>query len=276
MGGRNGGRGASGAITLPGPSGAHAMRRLPALRAGAKLSADPPYGKATFMTITTCVFDAYGTLLDVSAAARALAALPGNEALADTLPQLSAIWRTKQLEYTWLRAAAGVHTDFWKVTQDGLDYAMEAVGGLTDAHRAALLDLYWTLEAYPDAAATLAELKSRGLNTAILSNGTPDMLRAAADASNLSGWLDALISVESCGVFKPSPRVYDLVTRHFGVPSREVLFVSSNGWDAAAAAGYGFRSIWVNRMSAPPERLPWAPDEIASDLTAVPAAAGRY
>jgi 2-haloacid dehalogenase len=228
------------------------------------------------MTITTCVFDAYGTLLDVSAAARSLAAQPGNEALAETWPQLSAIWRTKQLEYTWLRASAGVHTDFWKVTQDGLDYAMEAVGGLTEAHRAALLDLYWTLAAYPEAAGTLAELKSRGLNTAILSNGSPAMLTAAAEASNLSGWLDALISVESVGVFKPSPRVSDLVTRHFGVPSRDVLFVSSNGWDAAAAAGFGFRTIWINRMNAPAERLPWTPDEVASDLTAVPAAAGRY
>jgi 2-haloacid dehalogenase len=227
------------------------------------------------MPITTCVFDAYGTLLDVSAAARTLAQAPGNEALAQSWPQLSAIWRTKQLEYTWLRTTAGVHTDFWQVTQDGLDYAMEAVGGLDLGHRAALLDLYWTLAAYPEAAATLAELKSRGLNTAILSNGTPAMLRAAAEASSLSGWLDALISVEACGVFKPSPRVYDLVGRQFGVPAREVLFVSANGWDAAAAAGYGFRTLWINRMAAPAERLPWAPDEVAADLTAVPDAAGR-
>jgi 2-haloacid dehalogenase len=252
------------------------MRRLPPRRAGAKLPADPPQGKAATRTITTCVFDAYGTLLDVSAAARNLASRPGNEALAESWPQLSAIWRSKQLEYSWLRAAAGVHADFWKVTQDGLDYAMEAVGGVTDTHRKALLDLYWALDAYPEAAAVLAELKSRGLNTAILSNGSPDMLKAAADASNLSGWLDALISVESVGVFKPSPRVYDLVTRQFGVPSREVLFVSSNGWDAAAAAGFGFRTIWINRMNAPAERLPWTPDEAASDLAAVPDAAGRF
>jgi 2-haloacid dehalogenase len=161
------------------------------------------------------------------------------------------------------------------VTQDGLDYAMEAVGGLTPLHRAALLDLYWTLAAYPEAAGVLAELKSRGLNTAILSNGTPAMLRAAADGSALSGWLDELISVESCGVFKPSHKVYDLVGRQFGVPAREVLFVSSNGWDAAAAAGYGFRTLWINRAGAPAERLPWTPDEVAPDLTAVPDAAAR-
>jgi 2-haloacid dehalogenase len=222
------------------------------------------------MPITTCIFDAYGTLFDVSAAARAVAAEPGREAFAAVAPRLSEVWRLKQLQYSWLRAAAGVHCGFWQVTQDGLDVAMEAVGLSDPGLRARLLALYWELGAYPEVPEVLRALKAAGLRCAILSNGSPDMLDGAVRSAGIGDLLDAVLSVEAVGVFKPSPRVYDLVGRQFGCPASEVLFVSSNGWDAAAASGYGFRTVWVNRAGDPMDRLPWRPAHVASDLTAVP------
>ena len=222
------------------------------------------------MPITTCVFDAYGTLFDVTAAAREAAAQPANAAIAGIWPKLAEDWRAKQLQYTWLRAITGAHTDFWAVTKDGLDWAMEA-NGLSDARlRQVLLDLYWTLSAYPEVPAMLSALKARGVNTAILSNGSPDMLQGAVDSAGLGAALDAVLSVESVGVFKPDARVYDLVGAHFGCAKGEVLFVSSNGWDAAGAAGYGFTTVLVNRAGAPLDRLPWTPQHILPDLTCLP------
>lgn len=225
------------------------------------------------MTITTCVFDAYGTLFDVAAAARRAAAEPGREAFAEKWSAIAATWRLKQLQYTWLRAAAGVHTDFWKVTQDGLDYALEAHGMADAALRERLLRLYRELDAYPEVPGMLRELKAQGRATAILSNGSPDMLAGAVQAAGIGDLLDAVLSVEAVGVFKPAPAVYALVGEQFGCPRREVLFVSSNGWDACAAAGFGFESVWANRASEPVDRLPWGPRHVVADLRAVPAIA---
>lgn len=222
------------------------------------------------MKITTCVFDAYGTLFDVAAAARQAAAEPGREAFAANWPAISASWRLKQLQYTWLRAAAGVHTDFWSVTQDGLDYALELHGMADASLRERLLALYWELSAYPEVPAMLAALKGAGFATAILSNGSPAMLEGAVKSAEIGDRLDAVLSVESVGIFKPAPAVYDLVGRRFGCPAGSVLFISSNGWDAAAASGYGFRSVWVNRAGEPMDRLPWSPERILSDLTTIP------
>ncbi|HUF86613.1 MAG TPA: haloacid dehalogenase type II [Thermohalobaculum sp.] len=222
------------------------------------------------MTITTCVFDAYGTLFDVAAAARRAAAEPGRASFAEHWPAIAATWRQKQLQYTWLRAAAGVHTDFWKVTQDGLDYALEA-HGVEDAElRARLLRLYWELDAYPEVPDMLRALKAQGHATAILSNGSPDMLAGAVEAAGIGDLLDAVLSVESVGVFKPDPAVYALVGAHFGCPGREVLFVSSNGWDACAASGQGFLSVWANRAGEPVDRLPWRPRHVVAELSAIP------
>lgn len=228
------------------------------------------------MPITTCVFDAYGTLFDVTAAARAAAQEPGREALAEKAPELANIWRLKQLQYTWLRAVADAHTDFWSVTQDGLDFALEATG-LTDPElRERLLALYWELGAYPEVPKMLSDLKAAGLNTAILSNGSPDMLDGAVKSAGIGDVLDAVLSVQDVGIFKPDRRVYDLVGGHFDTKPEEVLFVSSNGWDAAAGAGYGFYTLWVNRAGDPMDRLPWTPQEIASDLTSVPQIAAAH
>lgn len=226
------------------------------------------------MAITTCVFDAYGTLFDVTAAARQAASEPEFHAISDNWPQLANHWRLKQLQYSWLRAITGAHTDFWEVTQNGLDWALEAMGVAgDDTLRARLLDLYWQLQAYPEVPEMLRALKQAGLNTAILSNGSPDMLQGAVRSADVGAVLDDVLSVESVGIFKPDARVYDLVGHRFDCKNDEVLFVSSNGWDAAAAAGYGFTTAWVNRSGEPIDRLPWAPAHILPDLVSIPALA---
>jgi 2-haloacid dehalogenase len=222
------------------------------------------------MAITTCIFDAYGTLFDVAAAARLAAAEPGNEALREIWPKLAADWRAKQLSYSWLRTITGNHCDFWQVTQDGLDWALEAANLTDPALRERLLALYWELEAFAEVPEMLAALKQAGLNTAILSNGSPEMLSGAVQSAGLEELLDDCLSVESVGIFKPDARVYDLVGARFGCARDQVLFVSSNGWDAAAAAGYGFTTAWVNRSGEPVDRLPATPHHILSDLTAIP------
>ena len=222
------------------------------------------------MSITTCVFDAYGTLFDVAAAAREAAAEPGREALAGKWSKVAADWRMKQLQYTWLRTVADSHTDFWEVTQNGLDWALEA-SGLSDPElRERLLALYFELSAYPEVPAMLAALKEAGFATAILSNGEPRMLQGAVDSAGVSDVLDDVLSVESVGVFKPHRSVYELVEQRFGTTADQVLFVSSNGWDAAHAAGFGFATAWVNREKEPMDRLPWQPMHVLEDLTAVP------
>lgn len=223
------------------------------------------------MPITTCVFDAYGTLFDVAAAARRAASEPGRERFAERWPAIAAHWRNKQLQYTWLRAVMGQHTDFWSVTADGLDWALEAEGLDGDAElRERLLQLYWELDAYPEVPKMLAALKERGLATAILSNGTPDMLAAAVRSAGIEALLDDVLSVESVGIYKPADQVYDMVGARFGCARDEVLFVSSNGWDAAAAAGYGFHTIWANRAGEPMDRLPARPETVMADLTGIP------
>ncbi|MCE2522485.1 MAG: haloacid dehalogenase type II [Rhodobacteraceae bacterium] len=222
-----------------------------------------------------CAFDAYGTLFDVAAAARQAAAEPGNERLSESWRTVAANWRIKQLSYTWLRAVTGAHADFWQVTCDSLDWAMDAAGlAGDDVLRERLLDLYWQLSAFPEVHGMLSELKRAGHAVAILSNGTPEMLRAAVDAADLTELVGALLSVEEVGVFKPNHSVYKLATAHFRCTPAEILFVSSNGWDAAAAAGFGFRSIWVNRNDEPIERLPWKPHAVVCDLTGIPQFAG--
>lgn len=226
------------------------------------------------MAITTCIFDAYGTLFDVNAATRQAAEEGRFPDLVDVLPQIARDWRLKQLQYTWLRAVAGRHADFWQVTCDGLDWALEAAGLTDPALRQRLLDLYWELQAYEEVPAMLAALKAAGLNTAILSNGSPDMLAGAVGSAGIGDVLDDVLSVESVGIFKPHDSVYDLVGARFGCARDEVLFVSSNGWDAAAASGYGFTTVWVNRAGEPQDRLWAAPLHVLATLHDIPKIAG--
>lgn len=223
------------------------------------------------MNIQAVVFDAYGTLFDVAAAAREAAEEGSFPQLAKCWKALAADWRVRQLQYTWLRSLAGAHVQFWKVTEDGLDWALEAHGLDGDpALKKRLMELYWNLSAYPEVPDMLAALKAQGLHTAILSNGSPKMLDGAVQSAGIADVLDAVLSVEDVGIFKPAPEVYDLVTQCFGCAREEVLFVSSNGWDAACATGFGFETIWVNRAGEPMERLPWQPTQVMNDLTKVP------
>ncbi|WP_073251598.1 haloacid dehalogenase type II [Shimia gijangensis] len=222
------------------------------------------------MTTTTFVFDAYGTLFDVAAAARELAEEPGQEEFAEHWRKVAEVWRLKQLQYTWIRAITGAHTDFWEVTQNALDNALDVVLLNGEEHRELrerLLQLYWELSAYPEVPKMLQELKDAGLNTAILSNGSPDMLEGAVKSAGIGPLLDDVLSVEDVGIFKPDHRVYELVTKRFDCKPEEVIFVSSNGWDAAAASGFGFRSCWVHRNSGDQvDRLPWKPEFVLEDL----------
>lgn len=222
------------------------------------------------MSFTTYVFDAYGTLFDVNAAAQAAAREPEHAALQAVWPKLAFDWRRKQLEYSWLRAVADRHCDFWTVTEDGLDWALEAQGLADPATRKRLLELYWELAAYPEVPAMLATLKTAGKQTAILSNGSPAMLEAAVKSAGIGEQLDAVLSVEAVGVFKPHVKVYDMVQGRFGCARGEVLFVSSNGWDIAGAADYGFHTAWVNRAGDPVDRLFGKPHHILKDLTTIP------
>ncbi|MGY6410661.1 MAG: haloacid dehalogenase type II [Alkalilacustris sp.] len=223
------------------------------------------------MPVTACVFDAYGTLFDVAGAARRTAAEPGGARLDDCWEALAADWRERQLAYTWLRNSAGAHADFAQVTAEALDWALEARRLDGDAGlRARLLALYAELPAYPEVPGVLEALQGAGVRRAILSNGSPAMLQRAVTSAGIGTLLEAVLSVEEVGVFKPDPRVYGLIEARLGVATADVLFVSANGWDAACATGFGLRSVWLNRAGAPMERLPWRPAHVLPDLTALP------
>lgn len=215
--------------------------------------------------IKACVFDAYGTLFDVHSAVG-----KHRGRLSEKADQLSMIWRTKQLEYTWLRSLMGAHVDFWQVTQDGLDYAMETCD-ITDAGlRSDLMNAYLQLDCYPEVKETLTKLKKKGLQTAILSNGSPRMLDAAVESAGLCDVLDGVFSVEEVGIYKPDPRVYQLACDGLDVDAHEISFQSSNAWDAAAAANFGMTVVWVNRFGQKRERLPKAAHAELPTLTALP------
>ena len=210
------------------------------------------------------VFDAYGTLLDVHAAIARYRHEAGPEA-----DRLSEIWRTKQLEYSWTLTLAGRYVDFWTLTQRALDYALARVPSVNKALRPKLLDAYFTLDAYADARTTLRALKAKGHSTAILSNGSPDMLNGAVDAAGIGGNLDAVLSVDVLKVFKPRWEVYALVTDHFSCQPSDVTFVSSNRWDVMGATAFGFGAYWINRNNRPDEYADFAPRQVLRNLTAL-------
>lgn len=219
--------------------------------------------------VRACVFDAYGTLFDVNSAATRC-----RDALGDKAAAISALWRDKQLQYTWLRSLIGRHADFWQVTGDALDYALEAHGASGAGLRERLLDSYLALDAYPEVPATLGRLKAAGLKCAILSNGSPSMLARLVEHAGLAGLLDAVLSVEAAGVYKPHFSVYQLAVDALGTPAGTIAFQSSNGWDAHGAATFGFRVVWCNRLRAPAERLPGMPSYEVRTLAELPALLG--
>jgi 2-haloacid dehalogenase len=210
---------------------------------------------APLQGIKACIFDAYGTLFDVHGPV-----LRGLDALGERAVAFTAQWRDKQLQYTWLRSLMGVHADFWQVTADALDHTMQLFGIEDRLLHQKLMELYLSLAPFPDAAPCLAELQRRGLRLAILSNGSPAMLDAAVRAAGFAGFFEKLTSVEEVGIYKPSRRVYRHAQSVLKLATpQDVCFVSANGWDAHAAASFGFQVVWINRAGGPAERLPGAP-----------------
>lgn len=207
------------------------------------------------------VFDAYGTLLDVHSAVQRHAGSVGPDARS-----LSDTWRQKQLEYSWVLSLSGHYTAFWTLTERALDYALARHPNVDLSLRSALLEAYRRLDAYPEVPATLDGLRAQGLKTAILSNGDTAMLDIAVRSATLHVHLDAVLSVDAAGVFKTSSRAYDLPVERLGFDSREIVFVSSNRWDVAGAAAYGFVPVWVNRTHQPDEYPDLAPVKVIDTL----------
>lgn len=216
--------------------------------------------------IRACVFDAYGTLFDFASAAARCPGVPE-----DKRGALTALWRDKQLQYTWLRSLQGRYADFWQVTAEALDFALDSLDLRDAALRKQLLQLYQRLQAFPEVADTLRQLRAAGFKTAILSNGTPAMLDAAVRASDLQGLFDAVLSVEAVKVFKTHPKVYEYALQQLGLKAEQIAFQSSNGWDAYAASDFGMRVVWCNRYGQRAEQLPGAPNHVIRNLAELPA-----
>ena len=211
-----------------------------------------------------CIFDAYGTLFDVNAACRELSIEVG-----ENWEELATLWRLRQVEYTWLRNSMNEYIDFWKITENALEYAMEVLNIDNEKLKIELLNLYLKLEAYPEVEKILTILKERGFKTGILSNGSDAMLESAVKNAKIENLLDEIISVERCKIYKPSSKVYDLVKDVFKVNDNQVAFFSSNAWDMHAAANYGFKTIWVNRFNGRLEKLPGKPEAIVKNLEGI-------
>lgn len=194
-------------------------------------------------SVRACVFDAYGTLLDIHSAVARNSASIGKDAEA-----LSSLWRQRQLEYSWTRSLMNQYADFWEITREALEYALESFHlhgheGLKES----LMNSYLELAAYPDASDTLQKLRSLGMMNAVLSNGTTHMLREALQANRLSMYFDACLSVDELKCYKPDPRVYELACNRLDVLPQQVCFISANAWDLAGAAAFGFHTVWINR-----------------------------
>jgi 2-haloacid dehalogenase len=219
------------------------------------------------MQATGLLFDAYGTLFDVHSVVEA------GRTITDDPQQLSALWRQKQLEYTWLRSLMGRYEDFWAVTDAALAFACRRLGLRADAAaRQRLMNAYLELDAFAEVPPVIARLRDRPC--AILSNGSPRMLAAVVAHNHLDAHFRAVVSVDEVRTFKPHPAVYALGAARLGLARESIAFVSSNGWDVAGAKAFGFRVVWVNRQGAPLEELGVVPDLEVRDLEALAQALG--
>lgn len=210
------------------------------------------------------VFDAYGTLFDVHSAVRRHA-----EAIGPDGQLLSELWRAKQLEYSWTRALMGQWRDFWALTEEALDYAFERIPSADKSLKPQLLEAYFKLDCYPEVPAVLKALKATGARVAILSNGSVPMLDSAVKNAALDSVIDDVFSVDLLKTFKTDPAVYDLVTTSYRLYPGAVSFQSSNRWDVAGAAKFGFRTVWINRAKMPDEYRDLSPSLILPDLNGV-------
>ncbi len=216
--------------------------------------------------VKALVFDAYGTLFDVrSVGSRCEDAFPGHGAA------VTALWRTKQLEYTWLRSLMGRYEDFWRVTENGLMFSCQSLGLVPSQEKVDhLMRAYLALDPFPDVPAALEALG--GLPCSILSNGTPTMLSGVVRHAGLEDRFQHVLSVDELRTYKPNPVVYRLAETRLGLPHEQIGFVSSNGWDVAGAKAFGFHAFWLNRNNSPVEVLGVVPDRIvrsAVELTSV-------
>lgn len=217
-----------------------------------------------FTGIEACVFDAYGTLFDVSSVAR------GAEAeLGEQWQSLSDLWRSKQLQYTWLRGLSGQYADFWQVTGDALDFAMATLKLEDRGLRQKLMSFYLELSTYPEVPDSLRRLKDGGMKLAILSNGAPEMLASAALNAGIADLFDAILSADGVKTYKPHPAVYQMAPKRLHVTAENICFLSANGWDAYSARSFGFQVLWCNRFNNAPERLPTTPNAEIIDLSCV-------
>ena len=212
--------------------------------------------------VRAVVFDAYGTLFDVySVALLAEQLYPGQG------NALSVLWRDKQIEYTHLASMGGRYRPFWDVTRAALRNAAERLAlALSDAAEAQLMNQYRHLSAFPENHGVLAELAQRSIPAAILSNGDPQMLGVAVKSAGLQDLLAHVLSVDRVRRYKPDPATYALGTEAFALPARQILFVSSNCWDAIGATWYGYTTLWVNRQRVPLEQLDTEPTRTGSSL----------
>ena len=220
--------------------------------------------------VNICIFDAYGTLFDVTSATRMVANEEEYSSFPNHSVKVSNSWRIKQLEYSWLRNIMHEYIDFWQITKDALDFALEENQIKNEKLRQRLLDVYWNLSAYPEAHDVLTTLKANNIQTGILSNGSNQMLNSAVVSANLENYLDKIISIDGIEIYKPDPKVYQMVIDQFNCKIEEVLFISSNGWDIAGASKFGFTTLWVNRNLIPKDRLTFMPNKITNNLSTIP------
>jgi len=210
--------------------------------------------------IKVCVFDAYGTLFDVNSAAAKC-----KEKLGSKWESFANAWRTSQLEYTWLRSLMKKHKNFWEITEDSLDHTMETFKIKKDL-RNELLDLYKKLSPYPEVKECLNELKEKKIKIAILSNGTPDLLKKLVESNNIQNYFDDIFSIESVGIYKPDPRVYEMPIKKYGCNPDNICFMSSNTWDVAGGGVFGYNAVWVNRLNKVFDKLSYKPKFVINNL----------
>ena len=211
------------------------------------------------MNIKAVVFDAYGTLFDVNSAAEKCKSKIG-----DNWEAFANFWRTTQLEYTWLRSLMKKHKDFSKVTEDSLDKSMK-VFNIDKNMKKELLDLYRVLSPFPEVKEVLEKLKKKNLKLAILSNGTPALLKELVLSNNLDGLFNDLFSIEEVKIYKPDSRVYEMPIKKYNIKANEIAFLSANTWDVCGGGNYGYNSIWVNRNKSQFDILDYQPrNEIAN------------
>jgi 2-haloacid dehalogenase len=213
---------------------------------------------------TLIAFDAYGTLFDVSAAINRHAAAVGDDAAA-----VSALWRTKQLEYSWTLTLMNRYEDFWELTQKALDFALTAFPSVDPALRSVLLAAYRELDAYPDVIDTLTLLKERGHRLAVFTNGTLPMVTAALSSAGIDHLPSELVSIDSIRRYKTSPEAYQLLCDRLSATPEQITLVSSNRWDIAGARSFGLQAIWCNRGGAPDEYQSMSPTMEVTSLKAL-------